>query len=126
MSRIFPMKTLSIRHSAIALALAAAGMAFAGNACASGDAAAGANKAKACQACHGTDGNGTSDPQYPRIAGQYADYIARALHEYKTGERKNPIMAGMAAPLSDQDINDVAAYFSSQPGKLHDLSNMKK
>ena len=120
------MKTISVKHSAIALVLAAAGVALAGNAFATGNAAAGANKAKACQACHGADGNGTSDPQYPRLAGQYADYIVRVLHEYKTGDRKNPIMVGMAAPLSDEDINDIAAYFSSQPSKLHDLSNMKK
>lgn len=115
-----------MKHSAIAIVLAASGLAMAGNAFARGNATAGANKAKACQACHGADGNGTSDPQYPRLAGQYADYIVRVLHEYKTGDRKNPIMLGMAAPLSDQDIEDVAAYFSSLPSKLHDLSHLKK
>ena len=101
-------------------------LAFAGTAVAKGDIAAGAVKAKPCTACHGTDGNASQDGQYPRLAGQYADYIARALHEYKSGERNNPIMKGMAAPLSDQDIDDVAAYFSSLPGKLQDLSHMKK
>jgi len=113
------------RSSVIYIAAAALLFAF-GNASAKGDAAAGANKAKPCTACHGTDGNANQDQQYPRLAGQYADYIARALHEYKNGERSNPIMKGMAAPLSDQDIDDIAAYFSSQPGKLHDLSHMKK
>ncbi len=112
---------MNLRLIATALLVVLAGNAFAG-----GDAAAGANKSKSCQACHGADGNGASDPQYPRLAGQYADYIARALHEYKTGDRKNAIMVGMAAPLSDQDINDIAAYFASQPGKLHDLSHLKK
>ncbi|HXS73589.1 MAG TPA: cytochrome c [Rhodanobacteraceae bacterium] len=90
-------------------------------ACASGDIAAGKQKvATVCAACHGADGNST-DPQYPRLAGQYEDYIVQALHEYKSGERKNAIMVGMAAPLSDADIDNVAAYFSSLPGKLSDL-----
>ena len=89
---------------------------------ASGDANAGKQKVQAvCAACHGLDGNATADGQYPRLAGQYEDYIVQALHEYKDGERKNAIMVGMAAPLTDEDINNVAAYFSSQPGKLSDL-----
>lgn len=71
--------------------------------------------AKSCQTCHGADGNG-SDPQYPRLAGQYADYIERALEDYRSGVRTNPIMAGFAAGLSDQDIKDVAAWFSGQSG----------
>lgn len=116
------------RASVIILHLIAAALLLActGNAFAKGDAAAGANKAKPCTACHGTDGNAMQDQQYPRLAGQYPDYIARALHEYKTGDRKNAIMVGMAAPLSDQDIDDIAAYFASQPSKLHDLSKPKK
>ncbi|HEY2345597.1 MAG TPA: cytochrome c [Xanthomonadaceae bacterium] len=102
---------------------------FAGAAVAKGDPAAGAIKAKPCTACHGNDFNSEKDGQYPRLAGQYADYIARALHEYKEGGstgRNNSTMKGMAAPLSDQDIDDVAAYISSLPGKLQDLSHMKK
>ncbi|HYW04192.1 MAG TPA: cytochrome c [Gammaproteobacteria bacterium] len=90
--------------------------AFAGQALAAGNAAAGqkivANK---CAACHGKDGNSTS-PQFPRLAGQYADYIEHALHAYQSGARKNAIMNGMAAGLSDQQIKDVAAWFSSQTG----------
>jgi cytochrome c553 len=112
--------------TAIRLLAAAALFALAGNAIAKGDAAAGSIKAKPCTACHGTDGNASADQQYPRLAGQYDDYIARALHEYQNGDRKNPIMAGMAKPLSDQDIDDIAAYFAAQPGKLHDLSRRKK
>ena len=93
-----------------------------GAASAAGDAEAGKTKAAACAACHGPDGNATIDPQYPRLAGQYRDYIAKALHEYKSGDRKNPIMAGFAGTLSDADIEDVAAYFSSLEGsKLTDL-----
>jgi len=93
-----------------------------GVAFANGDADAGKAKAASCQACHGLDGNAGIDPQYPRLAGQYADYIARALHEYKNDDRKNPIMKGFTTTLSDADIEDLAAYYSSLPGsKLVDL-----
>lgn len=86
------------------------------------DLESGKAKAVVCQACHGADGNAGTDPQYPRLAGQYRDYLARALHEYKNGERKNPIMAGFVAPLSDQDIQNLAAYFASLPdSKIGDL-----
>jgi cytochrome c553 len=95
---------------------------FAGVAHAEGDAEAGKTTAKPCEACHAADGNAGVDPQYPRLAGQYADYIAKALHEYKTDERKNPIMKGFAATLSESDIENLAAYYSSLPdGKLTDL-----
>ncbi len=102
----------------LALAMCVASM----PASAAGDAEAGKTKAVACAACHGPDGNAGIDPQYPRLAGQYRDYIAKALHEYKSGERKNPIMAGFAGTLSDADIDDLAVYFSSLPqAKLTDL-----
>jgi cytochrome c553 len=78
-------------------------------------------KAKTCAACHGPDGNAPS-AIYPRLAGQYHDYLARALHEYKSGGRKNPIMAGFAATLSDAEIQGLADYFGKMPGKLDDLS----
>jgi cytochrome c553 len=87
---------------------------------AAGDPARGKTKIATCVACHGTDGNSV-DPQYPRLAGQYADYLAQSLHEYKDGRRGNAIMKGFAATLSDQDIDDVAAYFSAMPGKLQGL-----
>ncbi|MDR6935095.1 MULTISPECIES: cytochrome c [unclassified Luteibacter] len=87
---------------------------------AAGDPARGKTKIATCVACHGTDGNSV-DPQYPRLAGQYADYLAQALHEYKDGRRGNAIMKGFAATLSDQDIDDVSAYFSSMPSKLSGL-----
>ncbi|HZP64906.1 MAG TPA: cytochrome c [Rudaea sp.] len=76
---------------------------------------------KPCAACHGTDGNSTN-PQYPRLAGQYHDYLARALVEYKTGERKNAIMAGFVSTLSDKDIDALSRYYGDMPGKLDDLS----
>ena len=102
--------------------LAPIALMLAGPAFAKGDVDAGKAKSVTCQACHGADGNAGVDPQYPRLAGQYADYLARALHEYKAGERKNPIMAGFATTLSDTDIQDLSAYFASLPGsKLTDL-----
>lgn len=82
------------------------------------DLAAGEAKVKqVCSACHGQDGNSTV-ADYPKLGGQYPDYIAKALHDYKSGARKNPIMAGFAATLTDKDIEDVAAYFASQPPVL--------
>jgi Cytochrome c553 len=78
-----------------------------------GTVAAGKAKSAICAACHGMDGNST-DPQYPKLAGQQASYIYRQLVLFKTGVRQNPIMLGMAMPLSDQDMADLAAYFSAQ------------
>lgn len=82
---------------------------------AAGDPAAGKKKSQACAACHGPDGNSPS-PQFPILAGQYADYLVHALTAYQTGKRKNPIMQPMAAPLSEQDKEDLAAYYASQKG----------
>lgn len=87
---------------------------------ADGDAAAGKEKAQACAACHGANGISTSD-QFPILAGQYKDYIIQALHEYKDGQRNNPIMKGMAAGLSDDDIRNLAEYFSGLPGPLNNI-----
>jgi cytochrome c553 len=107
-------RALMLLSFGIALALASAPL------LASGNAENGKAKAAACAACHGTDGNAV-DPQYPRLAGQYNEYIQQALHEYKDGRRNNPIMKGFAGTLSDQDIEDLAAYFSSMPTKLETL-----
>lgn len=71
-----------------------------------------------CAACHGKDGKTPIDPSYPKIAGQYPDYMVKVLGDYQTGARKNPIMGGIAKPLSKADIENVAAYFSSLPGPL--------
>ncbi|MFC5435070.1 c-type cytochrome [Rhodanobacter umsongensis] len=87
---------------------------------ASGSIENGKQKAATCFACHGADGNSV-DPQYPRLAGQYNMYLQQVLHEYKDSQRENPIMKGMVATLSDQDIEDIAAYFSSLPSKLDTL-----
>ena len=71
-----------------------------------------------CAACHGVDGAAPIMPEYPKLSGQYPDYLAKALRDYKSGARKNPIMAGFAQSLTDKDIENVSAYFSTQPGVL--------
>ena len=82
------------------------------------DVAAGQAKVKeVCQACHGLDGNSQS-PDYPKLGGQYPDYLAKALRDYKSGARKNPIMAGFAQGLTEKDIENVAQYFATQPSNL--------
>ncbi len=76
------------------------------------DPAAGREKAKVCAACHGE--NGVSQvPDFPKLAGQYDSYLVRALSDYKSGARKNPIMAGQVVNLKTEDIADLAAYYSS-------------
>ena len=81
-----------------------------------GDATAGQAKAAVCGACHGLDGN-SSDAQYPKLAGQSEEYIVRQLTDFKSGVRQNPIMLGMATPLSSQDMHDIGAYFASQKSR---------
>jgi cytochrome c553 len=76
---------------------------------------AGKQKAAVCAACHGADGNSVV-PDFPRLAGQYPDYLAKALTDYKTGARKNAIMGAQAVNLSKQDIADLAAFYASQTG----------
>jgi len=76
-----------------------------------------AGKAKAtevCVACHGADGNSAS-ADFPKLGGQHGDYLAKALRDYKSGQRKNAIMAGFAQALTKQDIENLAAYYSAQP-----------
>ena len=89
---------------------------------ASGDAKAGETKAQACLACHSPTGD-AQNPRPPILNGQYEDYLIQAIQAYKNGSRKNPIMAAMVAPLSEQDIKDVAAYFASQQSELHVLKH---
>lgn len=78
-----------------------------------GDATAGQSKAAVCGACHGVDGN-SADPQYPKLAGQSEAYIVHSLESFKSGKRQNPIMLGLASPLSEQDMHDIGAYFASK------------
>lgn len=97
----------------VTLALVLGVSLFALNASAKGDAAAGKSKAAVCGACHGVDGNSAS-PQFPKLAGQNASYLVEQLSNFKSGKRQNPIMSGQAKNLSDQDMQDIAAYFASQ------------
>ena len=82
------------------------------------DIAAGkAKAAEVCQTCHGVDGN-SPNADFPKIGGQYPDYLAKSLRDYKSGARKNPIMAGFAQPLSARDIENLASYYGSQPAAV--------
>jgi cytochrome c553 len=81
----------------------------------SGDAEAGKAKSATCAACHGEAGV-SATPSFPSLAGQYSDYLYHALKDYKLGKRKNAIMAGQVQNLSDQDMADLAAYFSKLKG----------
>ncbi len=78
---------------------------------AAGDAAAGRQKALACQTCHGLDGL-SKLPQAPHLAGQPEQYLAKALDDYRKGARKNEMMSLVAPALSDQDVADLAAYYA--------------
>ena len=94
--------------------------ALCGAAAAAGAADMKAGEAKAkevCQACHGLDGNSPT-PDYPRLGGQLPDYLAKALRDYRSGARKNAIMAGFSGTLSAQDIANLAAYYAAQPPVL--------
>ena len=78
-----------------------------------GDPAAGQAKSAICAACHGMDGNSTV-PTWPKLAGQHEQYLARQIRLIKSGDRMVPEMAGITPGLSEQDIDDLAAYFASQ------------
>jgi cytochrome c553 len=108
-----------------AICCAAASLALSAPAWAAGDPVSGAALAKKynCASCHGVDHKTPLDATYPKLAGQHADYLAHALASYKRGNRglsgrNNPIMAGMAAPLSDRDMADIAVYLEGLPGPL--------
>lgn len=76
---------------------------------------------QSCVDCHGAEGNAPIDDVYPKLGGQYADYLAHALQAYRSGDRQHALMTPQAADLSDQDISDLAAYFGSRPSQLRDL-----
>jgi cytochrome c553 len=104
-----------VNWGAVALALAAAPSAWA-----DGNAAAGAQKNAMCQGCHGIPGYKTAFPavyNVPKLGGQHAAYIVKALQEYKAGERSHPTMRAIAAGLSDQDMADLAAYYAASDAK---------
>ena len=109
------------------MVIAVLGLVLACTAHARGNAEAGkAIAAKVCAECHGADGAKPSSPdaetkaRTPVLAGQHADYLARALTDYKIGRRTNAIMRGFASQLSKKEIEDLAAWFASQKSNLHD------
>lgn len=114
-----------IRSSILAIALLAATTGIASAAAVNGDAEAGKQKSQPCAACHGQDGNTTIDGQYPRIAGQYADYLLKALRDYKSGARQNAVMKGFVDVLSEKDMADLAVFYAQQKGDLEDLGHLK-
>ena len=78
----------------------------------------------ACSTCHGTDGNATQAPMFPRLAGQYPEYLVYALESYKDGSRRNAVMMPIASALSRRDMEDLAVFFAAQKGDLADLSKV--
>lgn len=95
-------------------------VATAGPVSAAGDAAAGSKKIGMCQGCHGIEGFRTAYPEVysvPKLGGQSAGYIVAALKAYKVGDRQHPSMRSIAASLSEQDMADLAAYYSSAARK---------
>jgi cytochrome c553 len=112
---------------AIAVTLALFG--FTATVLAAGDVAAGKQKSTSCATCHNADGNSTNG-EWPKLAGQYPVYLVKQLNNFKAGERVNAIMNGMAAPLSEQDMEDLAAYYVAQtitPGEANpDLVELGK
>lgn len=112
---VFRLARWSPRLLALAV-LAGASLGGAGLAQAAGDPAQGRARFAACVACHGANGNATTSPAFPKIGGQNAAYVAAALHAYKAGQRTGgtaQMMQPMAQGLSDQDIDNLAAYIAT-------------
>ena len=103
------------RHTLVQIAGGAAILCLSQAAYSAGDAERGKAASVPCQACHGPTGN-SENAAFPKLAGQYRSYLLHALTAYTTGERKNAIMQGMAAPLSKQDREDLAVWYASQDG----------
>lgn len=107
-----PLRILSIAIASLVSATAVS---------AAGDIDAGREKAAVlCQSCHGPDGNSPTT-QFPKLGGQHAGYIVQALEDYKSGARDNPIMAGFVATLSEEDMEDLAAWYESQASGVYTL-----
>ena len=98
---LFALGALAVAMGASAAALGA------------GSADEGQSKSTACIACHGPNGN-SANPEWPNLAGQHEQYVRKQLQAFKSGARKNPLMTPMAMGLSDDDMEDLAAYFAAQ------------
>ena len=110
------MKNRRLLVSVVSVAIGA-GLTVAADVRAQGDAKAGQVKAIPCMGCHAIPGYSNVYPTYhvPRVGGQKAEYLVAALKAYRSQERSHPTMQAQAASLSDQDMADIAAYFSSKP-----------
>lgn len=75
----------------------------------------------ACTSCHGANGNAPLEGM-PKLAGQYPEYLSKALHEYRSGKRSNAVMGGQAKGLTNAEIDDISAYLGAAKGDIHDLS----
>lgn len=105
-----------IQVTGLTIAVVMGGIALSSTAAADGDAEAGAGKIAVCAACHGNDGVATADI-YPNLAGQSADYLESSMKAYREGQRKggmSAVMTPQATNLTDEDIADIAAYYSQQ------------
>jgi len=111
-------KVLTFVLTGLAISVAASAWAEGGNA------EAGKTKSATCAACHGMDGNSTN-PEWPKLAGQHANYLVKQLANFKDDARVNATMSPMAKPLSEQDMADLAAYYSSQAVKLGEADQAK-
>ena len=84
-----------------------------------------AKTGQSCVDCHGAEGNAPIDASYPKLAGQYGDYLAHSLQAYRDGRREHALMSSQAADLTDQQISDLGAYFGSRTGNLKDLEGVQ-
>lgn len=84
--------------------------------------AATSTSGQSCISCHGKDGNEPIDPSYPKLGGQYHDYLSHAIQGYRDGKREHALMTPQAANLNDQQIADLSAYFATRPSQLDDMS----
>ena len=89
-----------------------------GSALGADDAAIEKKAKEVCGACHGPNGNSPTGPDFPKLAGQHYDYLLHSLKAYKSGARKNAIMAPQAQPLTADEMEGLAAYYSRQSGTL--------
>ena len=127
MIRPLAVSTLTLLLSAAAFAQtpAAAPAAPPAAAAPAGDPAKGREMTRMCEGCHGIDGWRTAYPEVyhvPRLGGQHAAYIVQALHEYRNGDRSHPSMQAIAGSLSDQDMANLAAYYSQAGGATNTAS----
>jgi cytochrome c553 len=107
MTSVMAVRSIAAAVAAAGLLMAAGGLAFA-----AGDPVAGRRKALQCQTCHGLDGL-SKLPEAPHLAGQPEPYLVKSLNDYRHGVRKHDMMTIVVAPLTDQDVADLAAYYAA-------------